>query len=75
MSTAGLDATSSRAGSGPRIAGEPVEVYHPENRFDYVFSGDVADGLLRMALEPRASGAINLATGRSRTARRDAAPR
>jgi nucleoside-diphosphate-sugar epimerase len=49
------------------LDGEPVEVYHPENRFDYVYSGDVAEGLLRMAVEPRANGAINLATGRSRT--------
>jgi nucleoside-diphosphate-sugar epimerase len=42
---------------------EPVEIYHPENRFDYVYSRDVAEGLLRMAIEPRAIGAINLATG------------
>jgi nucleoside-diphosphate-sugar epimerase len=46
---------------------EPVDVYHPENRFDYVYSRDVADGLLRMALDPRADGAINLGTGRART--------
>lgn len=45
------------------LGDEPVEIYHPENRFDYVYSRDVAEGLLRMALEPRAVGAINLATG------------
>jgi carbamoyl-phosphate synthase large subunit len=49
------------------LDGEPIEVYHPENRFDYVFSGDVADGLLRLADDRRASGAVNLATGRSRS--------
>jgi len=49
------------------LDGTPIDVYHPENRFDYVFSRDVADGLLRMALSDRASGPINLATGRSRT--------
>ena len=48
------------------LAGEPVDVYHPENRFDYVFSGDVAEGLLRMAATPGVSGTFNLATGRSR---------
>ncbi|MFI5254351.1 MAG: NAD-dependent epimerase/dehydratase family protein, partial [Candidatus Limnocylindrales bacterium] len=48
------------------LAGEPISVYHPENRFDYVFSADVAEGLLRMAAEGRAEGPINLASGRSR---------
>jgi carbamoyl-phosphate synthase large subunit len=48
------------------LAGEPVEVYHPENRFDYVYSGDVAEGLLRMAASGRAEGPINLASGQSR---------
>ena len=45
---------------------EPVELYQPDNRFDYVFSRDVAEGLLRMAIEPRAAGIINLGCGRSR---------
>lgn len=48
------------------LNGEPIDVYHPENRFDYVFSGDVAEGLMRMAAEPGARGVLNLATGRSR---------
>lgn len=48
------------------LAGESVEVYHPENRFDYIFSGDVADGLIRMAMTPEAGGAINLGSGRAR---------
>jgi carbamoyl-phosphate synthase large subunit len=48
------------------LDGEPIDVYHPENRFDYVFSGDVADGLLRMAASARASGVINLGSGKAR---------
>jgi nucleoside-diphosphate-sugar epimerase len=48
------------------LDGEPFDVYHPENRFDYVFSGDVADGLLRMATSERASGVINLGSGKAR---------
>ena len=46
---------------------ERIEVYHPENRFDYVYSGDVADGLVRMALESEVTGAVNLATGVARS--------
>jgi len=46
---------------------EPIDVYHSENRFDYIYSRDVAEGLLRMALDPRADGVINLGTGRART--------
>jgi carbamoyl-phosphate synthase large subunit len=46
---------------------EQIEVYHPENRFDYVYSGDVAEGLARMALESEVTGAVNLATGIARS--------
>ncbi len=48
------------------LADAPIDVYHPENRFDYVYSGDVAEGLLRMATDQRAEGVLNLATGRAR---------
>jgi nucleoside-diphosphate-sugar epimerase len=47
------------------LSGGEVELYHPENRFDYVYSRDVAEGLLRMA-DGRVGGVVNLATGRSR---------
>src|SRR5437762_5971493 len=47
------------------IAGRPIEVFNPENRFDYIFAGDVAEGLRRLADSPTASGIVNLATGRS----------
>jgi carbamoyl-phosphate synthase large subunit len=48
------------------LAGETVDLYHPENRFDYVFSGDVAEALMRLATAPEAGGAINLGSGRAR---------
>lgn len=48
------------------LRGDPVDVYHPENRFDYVYSRDVAEGLIRMAIDQRAVGVLNLATGRAR---------
>ena len=49
------------------LRGDPIELYHAENRFDYIFSRDVAEGLIRMAFEPRAHGAINLGSGRARS--------
>lgn len=49
------------------LSGEALEVYQPENRFDYVHAQDVAEGLLRIAAEPTASGAVNLASGRARS--------
>ena len=48
------------------VRGEPIDVFGEESRFDYVFSADVADGLLRLA-ESDATGVVNLASGRSRT--------
>jgi carbamoyl-phosphate synthase large subunit len=48
------------------LAGEPIDVYHSENRFDYVFAGDVAEGLLRLVAAPAAEGVVNLASGRAR---------
>ncbi len=45
---------------------EEIQVFNAAGRFDYVFAGDVAEGLLRLGASPRAKGVINLATGRSR---------
>ncbi len=47
------------------ISGQPIDVYNPENRFDYIFAGDVAEALRRLADAPAASGIVNVATGRS----------
>lgn len=49
------------------LQGEELAVYNRENRFDYIFAGDVAEGLLRLAQTPAARGVVNLGSGRSRT--------
>jgi len=43
---------------------EPISVYKKENLFDYIFSEDSAEGLLRLA-ESKFSGIINLGSGQS----------
>ena len=48
------------------LAGEPLELYHSRNRFDYVYSRDVAEGLIRLADAEDAAGPINLGSGRAR---------
>jgi len=44
---------------------EEIQVYHKEDVFDYVYAGDVAEGLLRLS-ETDYSGVVNLASGHSR---------
>jgi len=48
-------------------AGGEITVYHGDNRFDYVYAGDVAEGLLRLAAagDPPATarGVVNLGSG------------
>lgn len=48
------------------VRDEPIDVFGEESRFDYVYSADVADGLLRLA-DTDATGVVNLASGRART--------
>jgi carbamoyl-phosphate synthase large subunit len=48
------------------LSGQEIRVYHKENRFDYVFAGDVAAGLLELAASPDAAGAVNLSYGTAR---------
>jgi len=45
------------------LAGQTIEVFGVCNRFDYVFAGDVAEGLVRLAEQPRARGVVNLGSG------------
>ncbi len=45
------------------LAGLGVEVFGGSNRFDYVFAGDVAEGLVRLAEQPQARGVVNLGSG------------
>lgn len=42
---------------------ETIEVYQADNRFDYIYAGDVAEGLRRLAESKTAKGVINLGTG------------
>ncbi len=51
------------------LAGKEIEVYNGNNRFDYIFAGDVAEGLLRCAYSEKADGPINLASGLDRAVR------
>jgi carbamoyl-phosphate synthase large subunit len=45
---------------------ETIEVYNQENYFDYIYSEDVADGLIFLATSA-ASGVVNLGNDNSRT--------
>ncbi len=45
---------------------ERIEVFGRENRFDYIFAGDVAEGLMKLAEANNARGPVNLGTGTSR---------
>lgn len=47
------------------LADKEITVYHKEDIFDYVYAGDVAEGLLRLS-ETDFAGIVNLATGNSR---------
>ncbi len=44
---------------------QPLAVFRAEGMFDYVFAGDVAEGLLRLGASD-VTGAINLGSGRAR---------
>jgi nucleoside-diphosphate-sugar epimerase len=50
------------------LGGEPIALYNAQNRFDYIFAGDVAEGLVRLADAAQPGHAIvNLGTGRARS--------
>ncbi len=48
------------------LAGETIKVYRPEGLFDYIYAGDSAEGLVRLANNNTATGILNLGTGKSR---------
>lgn len=48
------------------LAGRAISVYRPEGIFDFIHAADSAEGLLRLASCPQATGVVNLGTGRSR---------
>ena len=45
------------------LSNQPIELYNKQSRFDYIYAGDVAEGLLRLAECPEASGLVNLGSG------------
>jgi carbamoyl-phosphate synthase large subunit len=47
------------------LKGETLTVYNKEGLFDYVYAGDVAEGLMRLAANEEAEGIYNLATGKA----------
>lgn len=44
------------------ISGEPITVFSEDNKFDYIYAGDVAEGLVKLE-ESGATGIFNLGTG------------
>lgn len=48
------------------LRGEEIGVFLEDNSFDYIFSGDVAEGLLRLADVNNEGGRVNLGKGESR---------
>jgi carbamoyl-phosphate synthase large subunit len=45
---------------------EEIVLYGKEGLFDYIFAEDVAEGLIRLACSPGATGVVNLGRGRAR---------
>lgn len=45
---------------------EELKVYRKEGTFDYIFSEDSAEGLMRLAASEEAEGIVNLGTGNAR---------
>jgi nucleoside-diphosphate-sugar epimerase len=48
------------------LGGGGLEVYNAENRFDYIYAGDAAEGLMRLAACEVACGVVNLGSGTGR---------
>lgn len=48
------------------LNGEELIVFQKENMFDYIFAGDVAEGLIKIAESVQGNEIINLATGTPR---------
>ncbi|MEM7102973.1 MAG: NAD-dependent epimerase/dehydratase family protein [Bacteroidota bacterium] len=49
------------------LKNEPLTVYSKEGIFDYIYAGDVAEGLLRLGANIDAEGIYNLGSGKSRS--------
>lgn len=51
------------------LRGKGIEVYNKDNRFDFIFARDVAEGLARLSETPNAEGPVNLGSGVARSIR------
>ncbi len=49
------------------IKNETLTVYRKEGRFDFIYAGEVAEGLLRLSLIPEARGVFNLGNDNARS--------
>jgi nucleoside-diphosphate-sugar epimerase len=49
------------------LAGRKISLYNKENQFDYIYAGDVAEGLLRLGENSLAEGIYNLGSGTTQT--------
>ena len=49
------------------LFGQDIEVYNKQNRFDFVFARDVAEGLLRLVESANGEGPVNLGSGVARS--------
>lgn len=47
------------------LEGKSIEVFMGENRFDYIYAGDVAEALLGLSKKDNAEGVVNIGTGKS----------
>ena len=48
------------------IVGKKIQVYRKEGKFDYIFAGEVAEGLIRLAMKSEIEGVINLGNDNAR---------
>lgn len=48
------------------LRGETIELYRKEGLFDYIYAGDVAEGLIRLAIAD-VNGPVNLGYGKARS--------
>ena len=49
------------------LSDQEIEVYNRQNRFDFIFAADVAEGLLKLVENSNAYGSINLGSGAARS--------
>jgi carbamoyl-phosphate synthase large subunit len=46
------------------LAGKEISIYSPDGIFDFIYAKDSAKGILKLALESKLSGVVNLGTGK-----------